>query len=170
MTGSVVGHTPRGDVGRLRSFPRVATYLGAAEERSEVSTEWPAPDQHNAIGPLRIARRWCHERRWYASWSPASRVRLRRTRDNLQRELAGRLHRCCAHLKGHGGVKGTIRQLTRCAPAFPFVARFDRGPLFREHRPCAVTTTYVEKIRHYREIHGLPPGIDERRRPELLVF
>ena len=43
----------------------------------------------------------------------------------MQRELAGRLHRCCAHLKGHGGVKGTIRRLTRCAPAFRFVARFD---------------------------------------------
>ena len=74
---------------------------------------------------LRIARRWFYQRRRYASWSPASRVRLRRTRDNLQRELAGRLYRCCAHLKGHGGVKGTIRRLTRCAPAFRFVARFD---------------------------------------------
>ena len=66
-----------------------------------------------------------NQRRRYASWSPASRVRLRRTRIALQRELAGRLHRCCAHLKGHGGVKGTIRRLTRCAPAFHFVARFD---------------------------------------------
>jgi hypothetical protein len=43
----------------------------------------------------------------------------------LQRELAGRLHRCCTHLKGHGGVKGAIRRLTRCAPAFRFVTRFD---------------------------------------------
>ena len=90
-----------------------------------MSAEGTAQDQQTAIAPLRVARRWFHERRWYASWSPASRVRLRRTRVALQGELAGRLHRCCAHLKGHGGVKGTLRQLTRCAPAFRFVARFD---------------------------------------------
>ena len=90
-----------------------------------VSAEGTAPDQQTAVAPLRVARRWCHQSRWYASWSPARRGRLRRTQVALQGELAGRLHHCCAHLKGHGGVKGTLRRLTRCAPAFRFVARFD---------------------------------------------
>ena len=89
-----------------------------------MSAEGTAQDQQTAIAPLRVARRWCYQRRWYASWSPASRVHLQRTQVALRRELAGRLRRCFAHRKGHGGVKGTLRRLTRCAPAFRFVARF----------------------------------------------
>ena len=80
---------------------------------------WPTP-------LLWIARRYLYQRRRYASWSPASRVRLRFTRDNLPRQLAGRLYRCCAHLKGHGGVKGTFRRLARCASAFRFGTGFER--------------------------------------------
>ena len=105
--------------------------------------ECAANEQRRPAARLRIARRWFHQRLRYASWSPASRARLRRTRDTLQRELAGRLHRCCAHLKGHGGVKGTIRRLTRCAPAFRFVARFD-------------VARYYESMVHARLLEILP--------------
>ena len=88
--------------------------------------ECTASDQPCPTPLLWIARRYLYQRRRYASWSPASRVRLRFTRDNLPRQLAGRLYRCCAHLKGHGGVKGTFRRLARCASAFRFGTGFER--------------------------------------------
>ena len=59
---------------------------------------------------------------------------FRKTRVALHGELNGMLLRCCTHLKGHGGVKGTIRMLARRCPSYHFVARFDVARYYKSIR------------------------------------
>ena len=52
-----------------------------------------------------------------------------------------------------------------CGPEYPAWKEWQTT------KDCHESTTGMwRKIRYYREIHGPPPAIDERRRPELLVF
>ena len=74
---------------------------------------------------LNIEKCWYHENRLFASWDKQSRGVLQHTKASLHRELAQSLRRCCTHIKGHGGVKGNLRLLTRCCEDYHFVARFD---------------------------------------------
>ena len=43
----------------------------------------------------------------------------------LRHDLKPVLSRRCKHLKGHGGVKGTVRYLRRVVHRYAYVARFD---------------------------------------------
>ncbi len=53
-------------------------------------------------------------------------VRCQRTAlDLLRHDLKPHLSRRCKHLKGHGGVKGTVRYLRRVVGHYAYVARFD---------------------------------------------
>ena len=45
--------------------------------------------------------------------------------DLLRHDLKPVLSRRCKHLKGHGGVKGTVRYLRRVVHRYRYVARFD---------------------------------------------
>ncbi len=68
---------------------------------------------------------WFQEGRLFARWSPASRALLKETKLQLYRVLRPKLRPSCTHLKGHGGVKGAIRALSRLTRSFRYVARFD---------------------------------------------
>ncbi len=68
---------------------------------------------------------WFQEGRLFARWSPASRALLKETKLQLYRVLRSKLRPSCTHLKGHGGVKGAIRALSRLTRSFRYVARFD---------------------------------------------
>ena len=60
----------------------------------------------DATDRLQLENTWLDDGRLFALWRPHSRALLQRTRIRLHRELHRRLYRSCAHLKGHGGVKG----------------------------------------------------------------
>ncbi len=53
---------------------------------------------------------------------------------HLHRELRGKLYRSCAHLKGHGGVKGALRYIARRQPNYRYVARFDVARYYESMR------------------------------------
>ncbi len=68
---------------------------------------------------------WNIKGRRCARWDTASLERLQTGRRALQKQLANVLNPACAHLAGHGGVKGTVRFVRATAERMPFVARFD---------------------------------------------
>lgn len=47
------------------------------------------------------------------------------TKVALEEHLRPFISRACTHVKGHGGMKGCIRDVQRQLPDYPFVARFD---------------------------------------------
>ena len=74
---------------------------------------------------LKLKYRWCDQGRHFVRWAPESQSLLRKMKYQLGAELKPHLSGRCAHLKGHGGVKGVIRLAQRASEHFPFVARFD---------------------------------------------
>ena len=68
---------------------------------------------------------WHEEGRWFAKWCPKSRLIQRTALNLLRHDLKPVLNRRCKHLKGHGGVKGTVRYLRRVVDRYRYVARFD---------------------------------------------
>ena len=68
---------------------------------------------------------WYNEGRWFAKWCPESRVIQRTALNLLRHDLRPALSRRCKHLKGHGGVKGAVRDLNRVVDRYAYVARFD---------------------------------------------
>ena len=68
---------------------------------------------------------WHDEGRWFAKWCPKSRLTQRTALNLLRHDLKPTLSRRCKHLKGHGGVKGTVRYLNRVVDRYAYVARFD---------------------------------------------
>ena len=68
---------------------------------------------------------WYNEGRWFAKWCPESRVIQRTALNLLRHDLRPTLSRRCKHLKGHGGVKGAVRDLNRVVGRYAYVARFD---------------------------------------------
>ena len=79
----------------------------------------------DATDRLQLENTWLDDGRLFALRRPHSRALLQRTRIRLHRELRGKLYRSCAHLKGHGGVKGALRYIARRQPNYRYVARFD---------------------------------------------
>jgi len=59
----------------------------------------------------------------------------------LQHQLRSVLSPLCTHVKGRGGVKGTVRDLRRQVGSYRFVARFD-------------IASYYDFMQH-RTLHGL---------------
>jgi RNA-directed DNA polymerase len=68
---------------------------------------------------------WFDEGRWFAKWCPKSGCIQRTALNLLRHDLKPALSRRCKHLKGHGGVKGTVRYLNQIVDRYAYVARFD---------------------------------------------
>ena len=91
------------------------------------------PDQYSidqdrkaiAGASLTLSGLWHNEGRWFAKWCPKSRLIQRTALNLLRHDLKPALNRRCKHLKGHGGVKGTVRYLRRVVEHYRYVARFD---------------------------------------------
>ena len=98
-----------------------------------MSTANGYPDQYSidqdretiAGQSLALKGLWHDEGRWFAKWCPKSRLTQRTALNLLRHDLKPVLNRRCKHLKGHGGVKGTVRYLNRVVDRYAYVARFD---------------------------------------------
>ena len=88
----------------------------------------------DATDRLQLENTWLDDGRLFALWPPHSRALLQRTRIRLHRELRGKLYRSCAHLNGHGGVKGALRYIARRQPKYRYVARFDVARYYESMR------------------------------------
>ena len=69
-----------------------------------------------------------------ALWSEPSRRRLRRETQAISQILAPHIPCSCTHVRGHGGVKGALRQIQRRMPKAKFVARFDIAAYYTSMR------------------------------------
>ena len=65
------------------------------------------------------------EGRRLAMWDGASRRRIAEAKDALENSLRNVLSPFCTHVKGHGGVKGAVREVQMKLPEYAYVARFD---------------------------------------------
>ena len=114
-----------------------------------MSTANGYPDQYSidqdrktiADASLDLLSLWHGEGRCFAKWCPKSRLLQRTALNLLRHDLKPHLSRRCKHLKGHGGVKGTVRYLNRVIDRYAYVARFD-------------VVAYYESIDH-RLLRGL---------------
>ena len=79
------------------------------------------------MAPLELRRLWYLDGRKMALWSEPSRRRLRCETRTISQILAPHIPRSCTHVRGHGGVKGALRQIHRRMPKANFVARFDQA-------------------------------------------
>ena len=68
---------------------------------------------------------WSADGHRFARWSPAGRERIRGGAARLRTELAQWISPHCAHVRGHGGVKGAVRFAHAACARLPFVACFD---------------------------------------------
>ena len=84
--------------------------------------------------PLELRRLWDLDGRKMALWSEPSRRRLRRETRAISQSLAPHIPRSCTHVRGHGGVKGALRQIHRRMPKARFVARFDIAAYYTSMR------------------------------------
>ena len=84
--------------------------------------------------PLELRRLWYLDGRKMALWSEPSRRRLRRETQAISQILAPHIPRSCTHVRGHGGVKGALRQIHRRLPKARFVARFDIAAYYTSMR------------------------------------
>ena len=84
--------------------------------------------------PLELRRLWYLDGRKMALWSEPSRRRLRRETQAISQVLLPHIPRSCTHVRGHGGVKGALRQIQRRMPKARFVARFDIAAYYTSMR------------------------------------
>ncbi len=84
--------------------------------------------------PLELRRLWYLDGRKMALWSEPSRRRLKRETQAISQSLAPHIPRSCTHVRGHGGVKGALRQIQRRMPKARFVARFDIAAYYTSMR------------------------------------
>ena len=68
---------------------------------------------------------WSADGHRFARWSPAGREHIRSGAARLRTELAQWISPHCAHVRGHGGVKGAVRFAHAACARLPFAARFD---------------------------------------------
>ena len=83
---------------------------------------------------LQLRRLWSLDGRKMALWSEPSRRRLRRETQAISQVLVPHIPRSCTHVRGHGGVKGALRQIQRRMPKARFVARFDIAAYYTSMR------------------------------------
>jgi RNA-directed DNA polymerase len=86
------------------------------------------------MSPLELRRLWYLDGRKMALWSEPSRRRLRRETRTISQILLPHIPRSCTHVRGHGGVKGALRQIQRRMPKAKFVARFDIAAYYTSMR------------------------------------
>ena len=83
---------------------------------------------------LKLNRLWFLEGRKMALWSESSRSLLQHQTRVIAQQLAPAITRSCTHVRGHGGVKGALRQIQRRMPKAKFVARFDIAAYYTSMR------------------------------------
>ena len=86
------------------------------------------------MSPLELRRLWYLDGRKMAFWSEPSRRRLRRDTRTISQIPLPHIPRSCTHVRGHGGVKGALRQIQRRMPKPRFVARFDIAAYYTSMR------------------------------------
>jgi RNA-directed DNA polymerase len=86
------------------------------------------------MSPLELPRLWYLDGRKMALWSEPSRRRLRRETRTISQILLPHIPRSCTHVRGHGGVKGALRQIQRRMSKAKFVARFDIAAYYTSMR------------------------------------
>jgi hypothetical protein len=58
-------------------------------------------------------------------WSPADALVIKVLTRIVQARLEPALHRECYHLKGHGGLKGAVREVIKVLPRYRFFCKTD---------------------------------------------
>ena len=74
---------------------------------------------------LRLESKWYDDGLHLAKWSESSKKVLSSAFFELREILLRKVSPYCMHLKGRGGIKGSVRLLHRKLIEFPFAARFD---------------------------------------------
>jgi len=74
---------------------------------------------------LHLCNTWFEGGHKFVRWSPQSSSLLRNGKHQLSAQLRKYLSRRCAHVKGHGGVKASVRYTQRLCNHYGYVARFD---------------------------------------------
>ena len=74
---------------------------------------------------LTLRNTWFDDGHKYVRWSPDSSGLLKHVKTVLYNQLKPYLSRRCSHIKGHGGVKLSVRYSQRLCNHFGYVARFD---------------------------------------------
>ena len=89
-----------------------------------------------------------------ALWSEPSRRRLRRETQAISQVLLPHIPRSCTHVRGHGGVKGALRQIQRRMPKARFVARFDIAAYYTSMRHDVIKAQVKEAVldAHHRKL------------------
>ena len=126
------------------------------------ATSSPAP-------ALELRGLWYLEGRKMSLWSERSSRLLRQQTQAIGQVLAPDIPRSCTHVRGHGGVKGALRQIQRRLPQATFVARFDIAAYYTSMRHDVIKAQ-VDKTAlgaHQRQVIGdylaLPDMMDTGR-------
>jgi len=67
------------------------------------------------------------EGRFMARWSADDKRVISQAKETISGELKGKLSAYCTHVKGHGGVKKSLRLLTRVLPEFRYRRLYEQG-------------------------------------------
>jgi RNA-directed DNA polymerase len=103
---------------------------------------------------LNLTYTWKSNGHSYARWSPESITTLSHIKDRLNELLQKTLSGRCGHIKGNGGLKGSIRAAQAMIRQYRYVARFD---IF----------SYYESIDHEVLLSQLTDLIDNELNAEL---
>ena len=74
---------------------------------------------------LTLRNTWFENGHKFVRWSPDTSKLLKHVKTVLSDQLKPHLSRRCSHIKGHGGVKLSVRYCQRLCNHFGYVARFD---------------------------------------------
>ena len=74
---------------------------------------------------LTLRNTWFEDGHKFVRWSPDTSSLLKHVKTVLSDQLKPHLSRRCSHIKGHGGVKLSVRYSQRLCNHFGYVARFD---------------------------------------------
>ena len=74
---------------------------------------------------LTLRNTWFENGHKFVRWSPDTSGLLKHVKTVLYDQLKPHLSRRCSHIKGHGGVKLSVRYCQRLCNHFGYVARFD---------------------------------------------
>ena len=74
---------------------------------------------------LTLRNTWFENGHKFVRWSPDTSGLLKHVKTVLSKQLKPHLSRRCSHIKGHGGVKLSVRYSQRLCNHFSYVARFD---------------------------------------------
>ncbi|HIG64644.1 MAG TPA: RNA-directed DNA polymerase, partial [Methyloprofundus sp.] len=103
--------------------------------------------------------------RFMARWSADDKCVISQAKETISGELKGKLSAYCTHVKGHGGVKKSLRLLTRVIPEFRYAARFDVARYY-ESIDHAVLLSQLKKLQvsqHSQDIVQQYLALPDRR-------